>query len=742
MDIPKDDQGRPFDPPCYEYVEDPIKINMKYNGYPCSQYYHGACYNALIKLIINLDVDGVENILQGHKNLDKAILDVRCSCGEAHFCNRITRMTDCFGCDPLIIAVRLSIQVQEQEEMRKICRLLMQFGCNPNTVPSDGRSALDIITLEGDIDMMKTLVEGGAFITTTMQRITKLVSTGVNEDVSHEAFSLKPIEMLLCDEVLISVPDPLISSFYSCVILDQLAEKHPNFCDELTVIKDSVESLTYNYVDLCKNTWEAKVLITKDVVSSMNGKKIPLFEYGISCNMKHFCSHKFVQHIAQGLWYGDSYDGGGYVGLLERFIAPILINIVYPIIMVNKFCRRKEVNPYSISQVIVKEAQVPAVSFAVDVINHITLTALFIYCCFIEIYSVTLVEVILWSAIFARIVVEFDFARQQGYLNYLSQSESYIEIFVGFTLVFAGVAYFTDAVTTEHDLHLRMVLLNRYSYSFAASALLIKLSMMLKINKTLGPLTETIIRMTSDIVTFMTLAILVVLGFSFPLYTIAYQTYYANLHMGKTSISISSHYESFNHTLAYLGYSLFGYGDAFSASISYDEFGSFLANSIYFLYMVALVVLLMNLLVAILDTTYSAVFDNATREWMFGKVDQVVKYKSMQPFLFPSILYLYPFHILFLIGHKCFPDTPHDEEKLLSRSGKKELHAEFVNQNRKLHKNLKKMFLTTKLDERQAEENRKRWGAGLTFSQKKAHRLPNLGGINMFQSIINPEKRD
>ena len=728
----------------YEFINEEIAIDLTLKVPECKEYYHGLCYNALIKLIVRLDEEGVRELLEMHQNKETRIIDVECKCGISHHSNNIAKTLDCFGANSLNVAALLIFQVEEQDVVLRICRALLEFGCDPNVVPSNGQSALDVATIGGAIDLMKVLVEHGADINCSLQRLTKIVSTGVKKASGHDAFSIEPLEMLLCEEVLLCAPDPLATAFYSCMLLDEIAEKHPNFLEEIEEIKEYVEMATFNYVDLCTDTWEAKVLVTKSVVSCLDDRKTPLFRYGIDCMQKHFCSHKFVQHIAMGYWYGDSYDGGGIFGTLKRFVAPILINIVYPAIMIDKLCGDKKIDKFSIEQVIVRTAQVPAVSFAVDVINHITLTVLFLYCCFVNTYgSVSVLEVVLWTAVVARMVVEFEFARTQGFRNYLGRYENLIEIGVGFTLVISIAAYLVDAMSGNHDLHIRLILINRYSYSFAASGLIIKCSMMLKINKTLGPLTETIVRMTEDIVSFLVLSVLLILGFSIPLYTIALQTYHANTIMGKTGISINSNYETFSHTLGYLGYSLFGYGAGFSATISYDKVGSFIANSIYFLYMVALGILLMNLLIAILNSTYTDVYENASREWLFGKIEQLAKYQDMQPFLYPCIIYLYPLHLLFIWSFKLFPAGDGDEDVALKKLSEREYEEEFLQQNKKLHVVLKEKYEVTKMDEEAVEENRKKWSsAHETSNAQRKKMVREASSYELIKRFIKRTRRN
>ena len=80
----------------------------------------------------------------------------------------------------------------------------------------------------------------------------------------HDSFDLTRLEQLLSEEVMICAPDPLVSSFYVCVILGNLRDQHHVFGEELKIVQQRLERFTYHYLDLCKNTWEARALVTKE----------------------------------------------------------------------------------------------------------------------------------------------------------------------------------------------------------------------------------------------------------------------------------------------------------------------------------------------------------------------------------------------------------------------------------------------------------------------------------------------
>ena len=61
----------------YEEIEEPIRLNLPGPGQKCTQYFHGRCYNALLKLAARCDVEGARNLLESEFRMGLYLL-VRC----------------------------------------------------------------------------------------------------------------------------------------------------------------------------------------------------------------------------------------------------------------------------------------------------------------------------------------------------------------------------------------------------------------------------------------------------------------------------------------------------------------------------------------------------------------------------------------------------------------------------------------------------------------------------------------
>ena len=95
-------------------------------------------------------------------------------------------------------------------------------------------------------------------------RLIDLNSTRNYKNTGHDSFDLSRLDLLLQEEVMVCAPDPLVSSFYVCVVLRNLRLHHHVFSEELKNVQYRLERFAYKYLDLCKNTWEARALVTKE----------------------------------------------------------------------------------------------------------------------------------------------------------------------------------------------------------------------------------------------------------------------------------------------------------------------------------------------------------------------------------------------------------------------------------------------------------------------------------------------
>ena len=67
----------------YEQIEKPIRLKLPGPGLKCTQYYHGQCFNALLKLAAKCDVEAARNLLESRFRI-RAYVHITCL--RAHSC--------------------------------------------------------------------------------------------------------------------------------------------------------------------------------------------------------------------------------------------------------------------------------------------------------------------------------------------------------------------------------------------------------------------------------------------------------------------------------------------------------------------------------------------------------------------------------------------------------------------------------------------------------------------------------
>lgn len=693
-------------PVYYEDVEKPISIEIPEVGQACTQYYHGKCFNALIKMILRCEEENVRRLLEAHRDRDReTLLDIRCACNKSHFSDSIVTASNCFGFTALMFAVKTvgchnSVSTPQYtvkaEIGRRICKVLLQYGADPNTCSSTGTAVLDCAATFADKPLMEILVAAGAYVSRTLERLG--MQTGrpgwvsKKQKKAHEAFTVEPIRNLLHEDILMCSPDPILTCFYSCIVLINIERFRADFADVIKKMRKELHKIPFDYINLCKDGWEARSLLMQEVLTS-EYRKMSLLDYSVMCNQKTFCSHKFIQHISQGVWYGDSYTST-WSSLLKRLFVALIINLVFPVLYFNAYIRRLEPPPFGWEHYFLKQAKTPAVGFIVDLMNHLILVGLLIAACNKTNNDEDYYDVFLWLALLSRLVIEYDFLRVQGWRMYAANIINVINVVVGSSLFMSLVTTLSYTYTTDTDAKAVLILVTSHIHSVSAMALMIRLLEMFDITKTLGPLTEAIKRMLKDVANFIVLMALTIFSFSIPMWTVAYQSARVLKQFKNGSGTPTDNFASYSHTVGYLAWSLFGLGDGFGGSVDNDSYSSAVLNTLYFLYLVAAVLLLMNLLIAILNNTYAGVVERADIEYKFSRIKRVIKYKGVQPFLFPFILYIYPFYKMSRFSQKYRKMKDSNVRRNICNSLiREEVAKENVKQSVYLHQRLKARYL-------------------------------------------------
>lgn len=113
------------------------------------------------------------------------------------------------------------------------------------------------------------------------------------------------------------------------------------------------------------------------------------------------------------------------------------------------------------------------------------------------------------------------------------------------------------------------------------------------------------------------------------------------------------------------------------------------------MFLVAAVILFLNMLIAMLTDTYVNVTTNAEVEWKYARSAVVFKYAGTHPFIWPFNLILYPiFFFIHLVESKRKRDEANRPETEKERMKETYADQEMHRQSALLHKIVKTRFMT------------------------------------------------
>ncbi|XP_048587164.1 uncharacterized protein LOC5515228 isoform X2 [Nematostella vectensis] len=185
-----------------------------------------------------------------------------------------------------------------------------------------------------------------------------------------------------------------------------------------------------------------------------------------------------------------------------------------------------------------------------------------------------------------------------------------------------------------------------YLYGINTLFLILRLSSVLELNRTTGPLQLALMRMLVDLWVIIVQFVVVILAFSFAITKI----YFAqrDLALGHAQANVT--YSGFcpfdggnclEKTAESLVWSLFGLTDLDSIATN-DKSASSLVYYLYAIFLVICVIMLLNTLVALLNSTYEDIKSNSDTEWKFVRALYTDQYNRCHPFPPPINLVTVP----------------------------------------------------------------------------------------------------
>ncbi|EDO31100.1 predicted protein [Nematostella vectensis] len=350
--------------------------------------------------------------------------------------------------------------------------------------------------------------------------------------------------------------------------------------------------------------------------------------------------------IQQALFYEQKKEQwGNETGSLLVLFLIVLDSLLYPLLLVL-FCSKRRY-----TAVYLRYTLVPLVCFTKDLVSQFTFIALHMAVC-LSPSSVqpTAVEYVILVFFLGRILAEVQQYQRSRSKIYFRDMWNYLDITIilcYITIVIVRIVTMAKSGPVQGNNLLAGVM---YMYGINTLFLILRVSSVLELNRTTGPLQLALMRMLVDLWVIIVQFVVVILAFSFAITKV----YFAqrSLAMGQTETNAT--YSGFcpldggnclRKTTESLVWSLFGLTDLDSIATN-NRAASTLAYYLYAIFLVICVVMLLNTLVALLNNTYEDIKSNSDTEWKYVRAMYADQYNRCHPFPPPVNLITVPLSLL------------------------------------------------------------------------------------------------
>ena len=438
--------------------------------------------------------------------------------------------------------------------------------------------------------------------------------------------------------------DPILTSFRLSCELKHCAEKEPELRQEYLDLSEACSKLPVDLLDQCRTAEEVCLLLHRKEGATVNIEKVPRFcrvSLAVDLDQKAFVAHKNSQQVLRSAWLADWQDWRclsfftKIARLLPRMILLPVMALIYWLFPWNSFA---------------KSWRSPMNKFFNLVASYITFLIILHVQNDLDKNSIvrgapnTGWEFAIMLYIFGLIWRDIKQLLVQGSDRWFAQNWNWYNLIMNLTYL----TTFGLWAWAEHDVHVNG---NRYLprshwYQYDP-ALLAEATMAVgtilsygrllyyfQIGNRLGPLQTSLSHMLRDVANFMIIFMVVVISFASGLNKIYhyYQGQVRNINGVITAQSDA--FESFQSTLKTQFWALYGYSPPQYADVVIQEQVRHVGNTtvlvvnkhkftegcgyiLFGIYNVVAIIILLNMLIAMMSTSFMNVQDNADMEWKF-----------------------------------------------------------------------------------------------------------------------------
>ncbi|XP_066148800.1 short transient receptor potential channel 5-like [Euwallacea fornicatus] len=446
-----------------------------------------------------------------------------------------------------------------------------------------------------------------------------------------------------------STYDPILTAFHLAKELNECSDIVPEFRIAYAELSSEISSFAVDLIACCRSTNEMELILKQTSGLTSRIYNLPRLALAMAYKQKTFVAHPNTQQIVEATWCGDWHEYK-LKSPLVKCLLPILRIFFLPIIAVMSLAMP--------NHSLTKHWSIPLNKM----ISHIAGYLIFLLIIFLESNLDKTkqrrrppnsgLEYVIIAFVTGNIWTSCRMLLLIGPRNYFRKLWNWHAVINNMLFIITFLFWFAsyrDAIKNDQvDLerkywhHLDPLLIAEGTFAIAVIMAFLKLLFFCKLNYYLGPLQISLGKMCVDMAKYFTIFSIIILSFSAGLCRF-YQYYDGMVQIDENQMKtqqVSSFVDIFS-TLKTLFWAILCMTPLESADVIIENLpGDTPASTIinkhsfteaigyicFALFEVLIVIMIVNMLIATMSSTFQRVLDNLDVEWTFGKTDFYIEY--------------------------------------------------------------------------------------------------------------------
>lgn len=459
----------------------------------------------------------------------------------------------------------------------------------------------------------------------------------------------------ICNPVYICqlTNDPILLVFHLVVELREVAKKNRILLRSYEELILNTETFAADLIALCRNSEEVKTILNEKYGSNLRGDfQFPRLILAVDYRQKRFVAQTSVQEVLENAWVSSWYAWRSYsqfrcfLHFLGRVSMLFVLFFVCLLLPKSKWAKFYEIplnrmlswvasNFVFLFLLFIQSISDRKDQTRYDILDHTGwLTCIF----FFEL---------------TRIISSGRMCFLQGVRKYLVFKWNQFDALTDFLFVTSFLFWLVSVLTCLREPDIERKNWDKYdSQLFFEGFLCVatvmsfsRLLLLLQIHETWGPMQVSLGKMTKDLFQFIIVFIIAIGSFNIGMCRL-YQYYDGMKQTDSEANAVSSQESSFVSgfdTFKVLFWGLFGMSSQDAGAVVIEnlpneegtldvivthDFTQAVGLSLFAIYTVLQVIILLNMLVAVMSNSYQRVTDNVDVEWVFGRTEVYLSYMS------------------------------------------------------------------------------------------------------------------